>query len=79
MKKRFTLCCVLGAIVFALPMAAQNKRPEFMEMYNTRHLKENPLIGETLEEVDIFDAKGKKFSTERFRGKYTVLVFGCLT
>ena len=79
MKALPSLICAALALSFTVPMMAQKKRQEFMDAYNARHLKENPRIGETLEDVDVFDAAGKKFSTENFKGKYTVLVFGCLT
>ena len=79
MKILSALICGSLVAMLALPVAAQKKRPEFAEMHNARHLKENPLVGESLEEVDVFDSNGKKFSTSQFEGKHTVLVFGCLT
>ncbi len=37
------------------------------------------LQGQELPEVSVFTADGKPFSTAELRGRYTVLVFGCLT
>ena len=36
-------------------------------------------VGDTFPAAEIFDAAGKPFSTESFKGHYTVLVNGCLT
>ena len=36
-------------------------------------------IGQTLPELTILDADGQPFPLARLRGRYTVLVFGCLT
>lgn len=37
------------------------------------------LVGEQLPDINVVDAAGKPISTSDLRGKYTVLVFGCLT
>jgi len=37
------------------------------------------LVGEQLPDINVVDAAGKSISTSDLRGKYTVLVFGCLT
>jgi len=37
------------------------------------------LLNTTLPTVNVFDAQGKPLSTASLRGRYTVLVFGCLT
>ena len=52
---------------------------EFVEQYNRRHASQDPRIGEVIKTVEVYDAQGKTFNTESLRGKYTVLVFGCLT
>ena len=39
----------------------------------------SPGIGESIPEVTVYTADGKKFSTSQLKGSYTVLVFGCLT
>ena len=60
--------------------APGNQQPqEFAERYNLRHLDQPPLLNERVPEVEIFDAEGNPFATGKFRGRYTVLVFGCLT
>ena len=51
------------------PMAALEKR--FQEF----DLK----VGDPFPEVDIYDAEGKPFNTKSLKGKYTVVVNGCLT
>jgi cytochrome oxidase Cu insertion factor (SCO1/SenC/PrrC family) len=38
-----------------------------------------PAVGETVPDLSFFDADGKKLSLHSLKGKYTVLVFGCLT
>lgn len=38
-----------------------------------------PEIGEELPDVTALDENGQKISLRSLRGKYTVLVFGCLT
>ena len=35
--------------------------------------------GDTFPQVEVFDAAGKPFSTKSLKGKYTVVVNGCLT
>ena len=55
------------------------QRPEFVDKYNKRHATQNPLVGDAISHVDVFDAQGKQFSTKNLDGKYSVLVFGCLT
>lgn len=52
---------------------------EFDETYNERYSTQLPLVGATIPNVSAFDAQGKPFELESTRGKYTVLVFGCLT
>ncbi|MDA0283944.1 MAG: hypothetical protein O3B86_11385, partial [Planctomycetota bacterium] len=36
-------------------------------------------VGQQMPDVTIYDANGEKFSISRAKGKYAVLVFGCLT
>jgi hypothetical protein len=38
-----------------------------------------PAIGTLFPAVDIFDAGGRPFNTRSLKGRYTVLVSGCLT
>jgi cytochrome oxidase Cu insertion factor (SCO1/SenC/PrrC family) len=36
-------------------------------------------VGDTFPLIEVFDAHGKAFSTKSLKGKYTVVVNGCLT
>ncbi len=36
-------------------------------------------VGDSFPLVEVFDAHGKAFSTKSLKGKYTVVVNGCLT
>ena len=36
-------------------------------------------VGEPFPEFDIYDAQGKRLNTRSLKGKYTVIVNGCLT
>lgn len=36
-------------------------------------------VGDTFPVIEVFDAHGKAFSTKSLKGKYTVVVNGCLT
>ena len=46
---------------------------------NNRFNSRSPNIGQPLPDVSAFDASGKPFKLSSLKGKYTVLVFGCLT
>jgi cytochrome oxidase Cu insertion factor (SCO1/SenC/PrrC family) len=87
----FSLSALLISGIVAAPACAQTddsekpkskqdrKRPEFVDTYNQRHATQKPLVGDTISPVDLFDAEGNRFSTKNLAGKYSVLVFGCLT
>lgn len=36
-------------------------------------------VGQQMPDVTVFDANGEEFPISRVKGKYAVLVFGCLT
>ena len=58
---------MLGMLLSAAPGSAQNRRPM-------------PLApGDPFPEIDIHDAAGNRFNTRSLKGKYTVIVNGCLT
>lgn len=61
-----TLLCLLAGPSFAQPGGARAN-------FNL------PQVGTTLPSVTVFDERGEPFSTDRLRGHYSVLVFGCLT
>jgi len=45
-----------------------------------RRFKESgPAVGDQLPDLSAYDADGKTFRLRSVKGKYTVLVFGCLT
>ena len=52
---------------------------EFADRYDERFRTMKPLVGEMLPAVKAWDANGEEFDFAQARGKYTVLVFGCLT
>ena len=52
---------------------------EFVDKYNKKFLKKEPKIGDTIKEVSVFDDQGKPMKLSSAQGKYTVLIFGCLT
>ena len=58
---------MLGMLLSAVPGSAQNRRPM-------------PLApGDPFPEIDVHDAVGKRLNTRSLKGKYTVIVNGCLT
>lgn len=80
------LCFVAGAL------AQQRGGPESAERPRSQPGSESPRdqvnrgfeskapgVGEPLPEVAVVDADGREFQLRSLRGKYTVLVFGCLT
>ena len=78
MKKRYTCCFVfLLAAILTSPSLAQ--KVEFVEGMNRRFLGKDPKIGSVVEEVTAFTSEGEEFKLGSTRGKYTVLIFGCLT
>jgi hypothetical protein len=67
MKRFHLVALTLG---FLLPVAAgvaQNRGPMPLRP------------GDRFPEIDVHDASGKKFNTKSLKGKYTVIVNGCLT
>ena len=59
--------------------ATSPKIVEFTESYDKRFLKRDPKIGTRLPNVQAFDERGEPLELDSTRGKYTVVVFGCLT
>ena len=55
--------------------SGQSGRSQVSSSFN----RNSPGIGESIPEVTVYTADGKKFSTSQLKGSYTVLVFGCLT
>lgn len=61
--------------------AAQPAAPvEFAARYEKMFARRKPLLGDSIAgDLAAFDENGKEFRFETTRGKYTVIVFGCLT
>ena len=57
-------------LLFALTGPAHAQRPRQEPL---------PAVGSSLPDVTGWDADGNPFELTRLRGKYTVIVFGCLT
>ena len=67
MKPSHFAALMLGMLLSAAPGAAQNRGPM-------------PLApGDRFPEIDVHDAAGKRLNTRSLKGKYTVIVNGCLT
>ncbi|MGI9517270.1 MAG: hypothetical protein ACR2NP_09505 [Pirellulaceae bacterium] len=52
---------------------------EWADKFDARFLPRKPTIGDPAPEVGGFDEDGYLFDLVSTRGKYTVIVFGCLT
>jgi hypothetical protein len=61
------VAATFGLLLAAAPAMAQFERP----------LPLGP--GDPFPEIDVYDAGGKTFNTKSLKGKYTVVVNGCLT
>ncbi len=73
--------CLTLSLCLALALGISSslaKTPEFEQTYNENFLRRNKLIG-TKPAVRLIDAQGQPFDLSSAQGKYTVVVFGCLT
>lgn len=59
--------------------SAQRNSKEWTEQYDQRFKNQNPLMGQAAPQAVCYDQSGKPFTLSKIRGKYAVLVFGCLT
>lgn len=87
MVKLVRLLVPLTAVLLLLPSAPAQRRGRdrggdrqgrergMQQRFESSGLKP----GDPFPEVDLFDARGKPFNTKSFKGKYTVIVSGCLT
>ena len=57
----------------------EKPKKEFESKYNEKFLKESSFLGQQAPDPEGFDAEGNPFRLSQARGKYTVVVFGCLT
>lgn len=62
------------------PEAKPEKPVEFAERYEALFAKRDPKLEATIAaDLAAFDGSGKPFKFQQARGKYAVIVFGCLT
>lgn len=80
------LTTLLGSLVIASTanwVAAQDPKTqpptEWTERYDRMFLERAPLLNEEAPDVAAYQQNGEPFQLSSTRGKYTVLVFGCLT
>ena len=66
-------------VMLAFPTDSVLSQTEFVERMDREFLTRKPLIGEFVEDVEFFDEDGNAMRLGSTRGKYTVLIFGCLT
>jgi hypothetical protein len=52
---------------------------EFTERYDLEFAQHDPKQGAVMGDIVALDAQGNEFHLDSTRGKYTVIVFGCLT
>ena len=57
----------------------RNKPPEWTERFDKRFVQQTPMLNDYAPNARGFDEEGNKFKLSSTDGKYTVLVFGCLT
>ena len=57
----------------------EKKVVEFAEQYDARFAKRDPKLGTVVDDVLAYDENGDEFELSQTKGKYTVIVFGCLT
>lgn len=73
---RAILCAVaLGLAALPAEAWAQKKRRTRDEQF----VHAPPAAGDALPQLTVYTPDGKPFDTADLRGRYTVLVFGCLT
>jgi cytochrome oxidase Cu insertion factor (SCO1/SenC/PrrC family) len=74
MRTLLSLTLVLAASASTLAQPKERPRAADGRSFGAR-----PAPGEMLPDVTVYDAAGKEFPLRSLRGRYTVLVFGCLT
>lgn len=74
MRRQFAVYMALAGLLVASTASGQGRR------FGARGgFDGGPAIGDELPDVTALDESGKEISLRSMRGKYTVLVFGCLT
>ena len=61
------------------PEAEKPEEVEFVDQYEKKFAARDPKLGQTMPDASAFDENGNPFELNQTRGKYTVIVFGCLT
>ncbi len=74
MRCKFAACLALAGVLVASTALGQGRR-----FGRPGGFDGGPAVGEELPDVTALDENGKEISLRSLRGKYTVLVFGCLT
>ena len=52
---------------------------EFVDRYEKMFANRPPVVGQALPDAAAFDESGDPFELSQTRGKFTVIIFGCLT
>lgn len=77
------LFAMMTTVLFCQALTAQEPAgqppKEFVDRYNERYMTEAPLLESVVGDVTAWDSDGMPFDLAGTRGKYTVIVFGCLT
>lgn len=61
------------------PKTEKPEEVEFVDRYEKKFAARDPKLGQTMPDASAFDENGNPFELNQTRGKYTVIVFGCLT
>lgn len=75
--KSLLMISCLAPLAWAQQPRGSDRNPR--ERANQEFEREAPKVGETIPEIELLDAEGKRLTTRDLRGNTTVLVFGCLT
>ena len=89
MNRKLAYLAALATLIAGMQsnsvMAQERKVPDtppdmqWTEVYDKMFVERTPLIGEFAPSAKAFDEHGEKFKMSSLEGKYTVIVFGCLT
>ena len=84
---RRLLCCLTG-VMMSVPLTAQEPRHPESRQRSGEHPRQrvirifnetSPPVGAPLPDLKCFAEDGSSFKLGNLKGRYTVLVFGCLT
>ena len=75
--------CALGVMLGSIARAADEEPPEEAQPRTEREEESRDsadgFVGTPLPDLTVYDASGNPFELSRLKGRYSVLVFGCLT